>query len=113
MTFHEQGDFFPAPDGLQLFQRRWRPQGGPRAEVLLVHGFIEHGGRYAPTAEALVRCGVAVSAWTSAGMASRKAHDAGSVRSMNISTISTVSTIVSSAGRKEDRCSCWGTAWAD
>ena len=30
--------------------------------MLLVHGFIEHGGRYAPTAEALARRGYAVSA---------------------------------------------------
>ena len=29
--------------------------------MLLVHGFIEHGGRYAPTAEALARRGYAVS----------------------------------------------------
>ena len=54
-------DFFPARDGLHLFERRWLPDGGPRAEVLLVHGLIEHGGRYAPTAEALARHGFAVS----------------------------------------------------
>ena len=61
-------DFFPARDGLRLFQRRWLPGGrapcthGWRAEVLLVHGIVEHGGRYAPTAEALARDGCAVSA---------------------------------------------------
>ena len=54
-------DFFPARDGLRLFERRWLPSGEPRAEVMLVHGFIEHGGRYAPTAEALARHGYAVS----------------------------------------------------
>ena len=54
-------DFFPARDGLRLFQRRWLPGSEPRAEVLLVHGFIEHGGRYAPTAEALASRGYAVS----------------------------------------------------
>ena len=54
-------DFFPARDGLRLFERRWLPDGEPRAEVMLVHGFIEHGGRYAPTAEALARRGYAVS----------------------------------------------------
>ncbi len=54
-------DSFPARDGTRLFERCWRPGGGPRAEVLLVHGFIEHGGRYAPTAEALARRGYAVS----------------------------------------------------
>ena len=40
-------DSFPARDGLRLFERRWQPAGEPRAEVLLVHGFVEHGGRYA------------------------------------------------------------------
>jgi alpha-beta hydrolase superfamily lysophospholipase len=55
-------DSFPARDGLRLFERRWLPSGESRAEVLLVHGFIEHGGRYAPAAEALARCGYAVSA---------------------------------------------------
>lgn len=54
-------DFFPARDGLRLFERRWQPNDEPRAEVLLVHGFIEHGGRYAPTAETLVGRGYAVS----------------------------------------------------
>jgi acylglycerol lipase len=53
--------FFPARDGTQLFERRWQPGGRPLAEVLIVHGFIEHGGRYAPTAEALARHGFAVS----------------------------------------------------
>jgi alpha-beta hydrolase superfamily lysophospholipase len=47
-------DSFPARDGLKLYQRRWQPGGTPRAEVLLVHGFIEHSGRYAAAAESLV-----------------------------------------------------------
>jgi alpha-beta hydrolase superfamily lysophospholipase len=55
-------EFFPARDGLRLFERRWLPAGEPRAEVMLVPGIIEHGGRYAPTAEALARRGYAVSA---------------------------------------------------
>ncbi len=54
-------NFFSARDGLRLFERRWLPSGEPRGEVLLVHGFIEHGGRYAPTAEALARRGYAIS----------------------------------------------------
>jgi len=55
-------DFFPACDGLGLFERRWRPEGEPRAVVLVVHGFVEHGGRYASAAERLTRHGYAVSA---------------------------------------------------
>jgi acylglycerol lipase len=58
IILHE--DYFPARDGLRLFERRWQPDRPPRAEVLLVHGFIEHGGRYAATAEFLARNGCAV-----------------------------------------------------
>jgi alpha-beta hydrolase superfamily lysophospholipase len=32
-------------DGLQLFERSWRPA-QPKAAVVIVHGFAEHGGRY-------------------------------------------------------------------
>jgi len=53
---------FPASDNLRLFERRWLPSGEPRAEVLLVHGFTEHGGRHASTAEVLAGRGFAVSA---------------------------------------------------
>jgi alpha-beta hydrolase superfamily lysophospholipase len=55
-------DFFPTRDGLRLFERRWLPSGEPRAEVMLVHGIMEHSGRYATTAEILVRHDYAVSA---------------------------------------------------
>ena len=54
-------DSFPACDGLPLFERRWQPAGEPRAEVLLVHGFVEHGGRHAATAASLTRRCYAVS----------------------------------------------------
>jgi alpha-beta hydrolase superfamily lysophospholipase len=54
-------DTFPAGDGLPLFERRWLPAGEPHGEVILVHGFIEHGGRYRPTAEALAARGFVVS----------------------------------------------------
>ena len=53
-------DHFLARNGLRLFQRRWQPGGTPRAEVLLVHGLIEHSGRHAPTAEVLASHGFAV-----------------------------------------------------
>jgi acylglycerol lipase len=52
---------FLAGDGVPLFERRWLPSGEPRGEVIIVHGFIEHGGRYQATAEALSACGFAVS----------------------------------------------------
>jgi len=54
-------DCIKARDGLRLYERRWEPAGEPRGEIMLVHGFIEHGGRYGPTAEFLTRHGYAVS----------------------------------------------------
>ena len=52
---------YPAADGLPLFERRWLPDGPPRAEILIVHGFVEHGGRYRASAETLTNRGFAVS----------------------------------------------------
>jgi alpha-beta hydrolase superfamily lysophospholipase len=52
---------FPAPDGLPLFERRFQPTVESRGEVVIVHGFVEHGGRYQPTAEAIAACGFTVS----------------------------------------------------
>ena len=48
-------------DGLVLHEHRWKAA-APRGVVALVHGFIEHGGRYAPVAERLVERGYAVAA---------------------------------------------------
>ena len=48
-------DRFEGPDGLNLYQQCWLPQADARAVVLLVHGFIEHSGRYAALAEQLNR----------------------------------------------------------
>jgi alpha-beta hydrolase superfamily lysophospholipase len=46
-------------DGLQLQRRRWSPDGTPIAEVLILHGYFEHGGRYQELAERLNRDGIA------------------------------------------------------
>jgi acylglycerol lipase len=61
MTARIIEDTFPAGDGVPLFERRWPPAGEPRGEVVITHGFIEHGGRYQLIAEALFACGFAVS----------------------------------------------------
>ncbi len=50
-----------AADGLVLHEHRWHAA-APRGVVALVHGFIEHGGRYAPLAERLVERGYTVAA---------------------------------------------------
>ena len=40
--------------------RRWEPSGEPKRIVQIVHGYAEHGGRYAHVAEALARDGAVV-----------------------------------------------------
>src|SRR5690606_19745452 len=44
----------------RIFYRRWDPEGDPGRIVLIVHGYAEHGGRYAHVAEALKRRGAVV-----------------------------------------------------
>ena len=51
---------FQGHDGLSLYELSWRPDEDSTAVVVLVHGFIEHSGRYARVAENLVRHGYAV-----------------------------------------------------
>lgn len=56
---HEQ-DAFETSDGLRLFENRWIPEDDPTAVLVIVHGFTEHGGRYARAAAELNRHGYAV-----------------------------------------------------
>jgi len=56
---HEE-DRFETADGLRLHENRWLPEGDPAAVVVVVHGFVEHSGRYADLAEQLNRQGYAV-----------------------------------------------------
>lgn len=51
---------FTTFDGVQLFERRWQPSGEAAAALVVVHGFAEHGGRYAAVAETWAGCGFAV-----------------------------------------------------
>jgi len=55
-------DTFEAADGTRLFENLWLPAGDAKAVVLLIHGFTEHGGRYAPLAERFNRHGYVVRA---------------------------------------------------
>jgi alpha-beta hydrolase superfamily lysophospholipase len=43
-----------------VFYRRWTPEGPPNRIVQIVHGYAEHGGRYAHVAEALASRGAVV-----------------------------------------------------
>lgn len=52
-------DFFPGSEG-RIAYRWWWPAGMIRRIVVLVHGYAEHGGRYAHVAERLTDDGAAV-----------------------------------------------------
>ena len=56
---HEE-DHLQTSDGLRLHVSRWMPEAPAKAAVVLIHGFTEHGGRYAELAERLNRHGCAV-----------------------------------------------------
>lgn len=58
MPYHEA--YFTTSDGIRLFQRRWLPDQDALAVVVVVHGFLEHSGRYADLAERLTSHGLAV-----------------------------------------------------
>lgn len=48
-------------DGLKLFEHRWLPTSvAPKAVLMLVHGVIEHAGRYEKLGETLAAAGIAV-----------------------------------------------------
>lgn len=49
-------------DRLALVERRWLPDGDPKAFVVVVHGYAEHSGRYSHVARALTDAGYAVHA---------------------------------------------------
>ena len=52
-----------APDGVALHLSQWLPQQGPAvAHVLVLHGYMEHGGRYREFAHHLCSRGIGVSA---------------------------------------------------
>lgn len=53
-------DSFEAINGTTLHLRRWWPDGHPRATVQLVHGMVEHVGRYDQLGAALAERGFAV-----------------------------------------------------
>ena len=50
------------PSGVALFRGSWTPEGGRAADLAVVHGYCEHGGRYRLLAEALAPRGYAVHA---------------------------------------------------
>ena len=68
---------FVGGDGLGLYAQAWLPgteDGQSQAVVVWVHGFLEHSGRYAATAETLRGGGTACTRWTCAGTAAPTAR---------------------------------------
>jgi len=47
------------PDGPGIFLRTWRPEGGARAAVIIVHGFNAHSGSYGWVGKQLANRGLA------------------------------------------------------
>lgn len=56
---HDEGTF-KGFDAITLQYQAWRPDGAPRAVLLIVHGFGEHIGRYNNVVDGLVPRGYAV-----------------------------------------------------
>ena len=46
---------FEGTGGLKIFLRSWRPQGAPRAALVICHGVNSHGGQYTWPAEQFVK----------------------------------------------------------
>ena len=47
-------------DGVQIYRSAWIPEGEPRAQLTLLHGYAEHCSRYSAWVDALVDDGIAV-----------------------------------------------------
>jgi acylglycerol lipase len=48
---------FDGTGGLKIFFRSWRPEGKPRAVIVICHGVNSHGGQYVWVAEQFVKAG--------------------------------------------------------
>src|SRR5262245_50473334 len=59
-TFETHEFRFRDADDVEVFARRWLPDGPPRAAVLVAHGLSEHSGRYSRFAAAVAGAGYAV-----------------------------------------------------
>ena len=64
---HHTTGTLTAPDGTELFTRRWTPDFGAAGAVLVVHGVHEHSGRHATFASALMERGLDVFAYDARG----------------------------------------------
>lgn len=51
---------FESAGGVKIFLRSWRPEGPPRAVLIICHGVNSHGGQYFWAADQFVKSGLAV-----------------------------------------------------
>lgn len=63
---HEESKF-TGYDGQELYYQIWRPDGEPKATLIIVHGLGEHGGRYMNLVNPIVPSGVTVYAFDHRG----------------------------------------------
>jgi alpha-beta hydrolase superfamily lysophospholipase len=49
--------WFETQTGVKLFLRKWKPQGAVRAVINILHGMVEHSGRYTEAARFLTDAG--------------------------------------------------------
>lgn len=68
--------------GQRKFVTRWLPDAAPHANVVIVHGLGEHGGRYDTLAQHFVASGFSVSAFDQQGHG-RSPESRGKIRSYN------------------------------
>lgn len=66
--------------GQSKFVHTWHPEQVPQANVAIIHGLGEHGGRYAPLAARFVEAGFSVSAFDQQGHG-RSPESRGEIRS--------------------------------
>ena len=57
MTQAAREEMFDGVRGLRIFLRSWRPDGKPRAVIVICHGVNSHGGQYVWAAEQFVKDG--------------------------------------------------------
>jgi acylglycerol lipase len=59
-TIQHTSGSFTTTDGLSLFEQWWEPAGEYKAMLIIVHGLVEHSGRYAHVAEFFAKRGYSV-----------------------------------------------------
>lgn len=60
VTYPATEETYAGKGGLKIFYRAWRPEGTPKAVIVICHGVNSHGGQYIWPAEQFVKAGFAV-----------------------------------------------------